>query len=235
MLVLLIGIGISAWVDLAFLAWILAPSLDILLSDPSPSPAEHLSGSADPTAWLAGLLFQDVDRAGDHEHRDDQRHQRFHHHLQLGPPPDRGNVVRAEELRDPTAKGHVQASRDHCPQTSACCASFFWGDGTAPARGGMATLDGDGVVWVDVEIRGDFRMVVMIAEGSPRTKRSGSRLSARIHDDCAAASKGAGGERVAAAGAAGHRPWPELPAARQVFHGIIGKVSEVADGKVYRR
>jgi len=45
-------------VDLALLAWILALSLDILLSGPSPSPAEHLSGSVDPTAWLAGLLFK---------------------------------------------------------------------------------------------------------------------------------------------------------------------------------
>jgi len=45
-LVLLIGVGISAWLELLFPAWIMALSLDMLISAPAASPAEHLAGPA---------------------------------------------------------------------------------------------------------------------------------------------------------------------------------------------
>ena len=38
-LILLVGIGISPWVELLFPAWILALSLDILIAAPPPSEA----------------------------------------------------------------------------------------------------------------------------------------------------------------------------------------------------
>ena len=52
-LVLLIGIGISPWVELVFPAWILALSLDVLLAGPRPSSAERLAGTPDPSRLLA--------------------------------------------------------------------------------------------------------------------------------------------------------------------------------------
>ena len=45
-LVLLVGVGISAWVELLFPAWILALSLDILVKGPGNPSAEQLAGSA---------------------------------------------------------------------------------------------------------------------------------------------------------------------------------------------
>lgn len=50
--VLLIGIGISPWVELLFPAWILALSLDVLLAGPPASPAERLETS-NPSRLLA--------------------------------------------------------------------------------------------------------------------------------------------------------------------------------------
>ncbi|MGC1565249.1 MAG: hypothetical protein WA794_04430 [Trebonia sp.] len=49
---LLIGIGISPWVELLFPAWILALSLDVLLAGPPASPAERLETS-NPSRLLA--------------------------------------------------------------------------------------------------------------------------------------------------------------------------------------
>ncbi|MGC2003300.1 hypothetical protein, partial [Trebonia sp.] len=49
---LLIGIGISPWVELLFPAWILALSLDVLLAGPPTSPAERLETS-NPSRLLA--------------------------------------------------------------------------------------------------------------------------------------------------------------------------------------
>lgn len=51
--VLLIGIGISPWVELLFPAWILALSLDVLLAGPPASPAERLEGTPNPSRLLA--------------------------------------------------------------------------------------------------------------------------------------------------------------------------------------
>ena len=42
-LVLLVGVGISTWVELLFPAWILVLSIDILRGAPRSSPAEHLT------------------------------------------------------------------------------------------------------------------------------------------------------------------------------------------------
>jgi hypothetical protein len=47
-LVLLVGIGISPWVELVFPAWILALSLDVLVAGPRVSSAERLPGSSNP-------------------------------------------------------------------------------------------------------------------------------------------------------------------------------------------
>ena len=52
-LALLIGIGISPWVELLFPAWILALSLDVLLAGPRASSAERLAGTPDPSRLLA--------------------------------------------------------------------------------------------------------------------------------------------------------------------------------------
>jgi hypothetical protein len=47
-LALLIGIGISPWVELLFPAWILALSLDFLLAGFRASSAERLAGTSNP-------------------------------------------------------------------------------------------------------------------------------------------------------------------------------------------
>jgi hypothetical protein len=55
-LALLIGIGISPWVELLFPAWILALSLDFLLAGFRASSAERLAGTSNPSrlpAWPA--------------------------------------------------------------------------------------------------------------------------------------------------------------------------------------
>jgi hypothetical protein len=46
--VLLIGIGISPWVELVFPAWILALSLDVLLAGRGASSAARLAGTSNP-------------------------------------------------------------------------------------------------------------------------------------------------------------------------------------------
>jgi hypothetical protein len=53
-LVLLIGIGISPWVELVFPAWILALSLDVLLAGPRASSAERLAAPSNPSRLAAG-------------------------------------------------------------------------------------------------------------------------------------------------------------------------------------
>ena len=50
---LLIGIGISPWVELLFPAWILALSLDVLLAGPRASSAERLAETPNPSRLLA--------------------------------------------------------------------------------------------------------------------------------------------------------------------------------------
>jgi hypothetical protein len=52
-LALLIGIGISPWVELLFPAWILALSLDVLVHGPQASSAENLAGTSNPSRLLA--------------------------------------------------------------------------------------------------------------------------------------------------------------------------------------
>jgi hypothetical protein len=52
-LALLIGIGISPWVELLFPAWILALSLDFLVHRPPASSAENLAGTSNPSRLSA--------------------------------------------------------------------------------------------------------------------------------------------------------------------------------------